>query len=163
MRRKNHDFPDKKLQKIGGWVRLRDEGDRITLTYKQMSDRSIHGTQEVEVTIDSFEEGEQILAAIGLEVTSFQETRRNSWEYKGSQIELDEWPWVHTQLEIEGESEELVREIAKDLGLEWSNAKHGSVEIAYMDVFDFEEEKFYDLDTISFDAKPPKWLEETRR
>ena len=41
MKRRNFDFADKRLQKIGGWVRVRDEGDKTTLSYKQLNDRSL--------------------------------------------------------------------------------------------------------------------------
>ena len=38
MRRKVFDYPDSRLEKIGGWVRVRDEGDKVTFTYKQLND-----------------------------------------------------------------------------------------------------------------------------
>jgi len=34
MRRKTYDDKLASLRKIGGWVRLRDEGDKTTLSYK---------------------------------------------------------------------------------------------------------------------------------
>src|SRR5690242_13343795 len=73
MRRRNFDFPDKRLEKIGGWARVRDEGDRITMSYKQVKDQSLHGTQETELVIDSFEKGCQFLKDLGLEPYSYQE------------------------------------------------------------------------------------------
>ena len=49
MTRKVYDYPDKRLEKIGGWIRVRNEGDKITLSYKQLNDRTVHGTKEVTV------------------------------------------------------------------------------------------------------------------
>lgn len=46
MRRKNYDYPDKKLEKVNGWARLRDEGDKVALSYKQLNDRSVNGMKE---------------------------------------------------------------------------------------------------------------------
>lgn len=46
MRRCTFDFPDKKLHQVNGWVRVRDEGDKVTLSYKQLNDRSLHGNME---------------------------------------------------------------------------------------------------------------------
>ena len=34
-RRRVFDYPDLRLDKQGAWIRLRDEGDKITLTFKQ--------------------------------------------------------------------------------------------------------------------------------
>jgi adenylate cyclase class 2 len=40
MRRKNFDFKDLSLEKEkSGWVRVRDEGDKVTLSYKQLNHR----------------------------------------------------------------------------------------------------------------------------
>lgn len=36
MRRKNFDYPDARLEKIGGWIRVRDEGDKVTLAYNNL-------------------------------------------------------------------------------------------------------------------------------
>src|SRR3989344_9240385 len=55
MRRRNYDYPDRHLEKIGGWIRVRDEGDKITLSYKQLNDRTLHGTKEVNVVVDDFD------------------------------------------------------------------------------------------------------------
>ncbi len=46
MRRKAFDYPDSRLEKIGGWVRVRDEGDKITMSYKQLNERTFHGTTQ---------------------------------------------------------------------------------------------------------------------
>jgi len=55
MRRKTFDYPDRRLSKIGGWIRVRDEGNEITLCYKQLNDRTLHGTKEVNVIVDDFD------------------------------------------------------------------------------------------------------------
>jgi len=36
MVRQTYDFMDMRLNKIGGWVRVRDEGDKVTLSFKQL-------------------------------------------------------------------------------------------------------------------------------
>ena len=55
MKRRIYDFPNNSLDKIGGWVRVRDEGDKTTLSYKQQNDDSLHGTKEVNVVVGDFE------------------------------------------------------------------------------------------------------------
>lgn len=157
MRRRNFDFPDRKLEKIGGWVRVRDEGDKTTLIYKQLNDRTLHGTKEVDVVVGSFEKICEFLLAIGLEQKSYQETKREKWVLDKTEITIDTWPWVPSFVEIEGQSEEEVREISKRLGFDWSNAMHGSVETIYQMHYDFTEAEIDGWESITFTPEP-KWL-----
>lgn len=161
MKRKNYDFPDKRLEKIGGWVRVRDEGDKITLSYKQLDDRSLHGTQEVCLVVDNFAEAASFLQAIGLVPHADEESKRESWELDGVEIDLDEWPWIKPFVEIEGPSEESVWTVAKKLGLDPNMAKHGSVEIAYQAEYDVTEEEARPSQTLF--GPVPAWLEARRK
>lgn len=162
MRRRNFDHPDGRLEKIGGWVRVRDEGDKITLSYKQLNNRSLHGTMEVNLIIDDFESACHFLESIGLVQKSYQETRRESWEYNESLIELDEWPWIKPFVELECPTEDKIKTAAKQLGLEWSLALHGSVENAYQAEYDLTEAEIDSWPEIKF-GPVPKWLEPKRR
>jgi len=163
MRRKTYDFPDGRLRKEqNGWARVRDEGNKVTMSYKQLNDRSFQGTKEVTTTIDSFEAGDELFKALGLGQTSYQETKRESWTLNGCEIELDEWPWTDTYLEIEGPNEDAVRAIAADLGLDWNAVLHGSVEVVYIDEYDVTEDDVNSWPELLFTAVPD-WLEERRR
>ncbi len=46
MKIKTFDYPDKKLEKIGAWIRVRNEGNKITFSYKRLLKRTLHGTKE---------------------------------------------------------------------------------------------------------------------
>lgn len=162
MRRKNFDFPDGRLEKIGGWVRVRDEGDKVTMSYKQLNDRTLHGTKEVNVTADDFERSCKLLESIGLKQNSYQETKRESWSLDGADIELDTWPWVKPYIEIEAISEEKMREVCKKLGLDLSDAVHGSVEIVYLAEYSVSEEEVDSWPEITF-TDVPEWLEAKRK
>ena len=48
---------------------------------------------------------------------------------------LDEWPWVEPYIEIEGESEEAVRDTVSKLGLSWDDAKFGGVNTLYKEKY----------------------------
>jgi adenylate cyclase class 2 len=162
MRRKNYDFPDWRLEKIGGWVRVRDEGDKITLSYKQLNDRTLHGTKEVSLVVDNFKSAGEFLNAIGLVLSSDQESKRESWTLGEVQIELDEWPWINPFLEIEGPDEASVKKVAAQLGQNWEAALFGSVEVAYMEVYDVTEEEIDHWKEIKF-IRVPDWLEAKRK
>ena len=75
MKRKSFDYSDYRLLKIGGWIRVRDEGDKITLSYKQLNDRTLHGTKEVTIEVNEFDKACQLLSSIGLVQKSNQETK----------------------------------------------------------------------------------------
>lgn len=162
MRRKNFDYPDMRLEKIGGWVRVRDEGDKVTLAYKQLADRTLTGTKEVSLTVEDFDTISHLLSVIGLENKSFQETKRERWEYNGIEVTIDTWPWIPTFVELEGISEEKLRETAQQLSFDWSNALHGSVEIAYQAYYSVSEEEICGWENIIF-SPVPEWLEVRRK
>jgi len=163
MRRKNFDRPNHEFERtLNAWVRVRDEGNRVTLAYKQLNHRGIDGTQEVSVEVDSFDDTVSLLQAIGLEQTSYQETRRESWELDGVQIELDEWPWAHPYIEIEASAEKDLYVVAEKLGFEKEQALHGSVEIVYMQEYNVSEKEVDAWPEITF-VPVPAWLEEKRR
>lgn len=158
MRRRNFDYPDERLDAINGWIRVRDEGDKVTLCYKQLIDRSLHGTKEVMVIVDDFERTCMFLNSIGLESKAYQETKRERWLYKDVvEVTVDTWPWVPTFVEIEGPTEELVKQTAADLGLDWSMAMHGSVETVYQMHYDVTEYEIAHWESISF-IDTPEWL-----
>lgn len=60
------------------WVRVRDEGDKVTLTYKRLVDRTLYGTKEINLTVDSFDRAVEFMQAIGLKGKAIQETKRET-------------------------------------------------------------------------------------
>ena len=112
MRRENFDYPDRRLDKVNGWIRLRDEGDQVTLSYKQLFDRTIHGTKEVSLIVGDYKKAKKFLVAIGINPYSYQETKREQWMLGRTEITIDTWPWVPPFLEIEAEDEKSVKAVA---------------------------------------------------
>jgi len=161
MRRINYDYADGRLQKVGGWIRIRDEGDKVTLAYKQLNDRTIHGTKEVSVIVNNFEDVCRFLEAIGLKKKSYQETKREKWLLYDIEITIDTWPWVPAFVELEGGNEMQLKKVAKMLNFDWSKVMHGSVETVYQKYFNFTEEEIDNWERITF-TTIPNWLEKKR-
>jgi len=157
MKRKNFDFPDFILEKRGGWARVRAEAGKTTMSYKQLNDRTLHGTQEVNLVIDDFEKGCAFLTALGLEQKAYQETKREKWMLGDVEVTIDTWPWIPQFVELEGPTEDAVRAAAQKLGLDWAHAMHGSVETAYQKYYDFTEEEIDHWSEITF-IPEPDWL-----
>ena len=162
MKRKIFDYPDGRLQKIGGWVRVRDEGDKITLSYKQLVDRTLEGTKEICVNVDDFEKTCDLLISIGFDSKSYQETKRERWDFNGVEITIDTWPWIPTFIELEGKNEEELKNVAKILNIDWNTALHGSVETAYQAYYNVTEQEIDGWENIVF-SDVPDWLEIHRK
>mgnify|MGYP001612137757 FL=1 len=105
MTRKVFDFSDHRLEKEGAWIRVRNEGDQVTLSYKKLVDRSLHGTKEITVVVDDFEQTCNLFLTLGFVQDSFQETKREKWELDGCEITIDSWPWIPTFVELEAPDE----------------------------------------------------------
>ena len=162
MKRKVFDFPDHRLEKIGAWVRVRDEGNKITLSFKQLKERTLHGTTDTTIAISDFNSASQILLAIGLIQISYQETKRETWQLNNCEITIDTWPWIPTFTEIEGPTEDLVKNTTKQLDLIWDQALFGSVENIYQTYYRVTEAEVNAWPEITF-IPVPEWLETKRK
>jgi adenylate cyclase, class 2 len=100
----------------GKWIRLRDNGRQTTLAVKHITHDGIDGTYEVEVTVDSLSNTNELLGMLGFQPKSYQENRRTSFTLDGAQLEIDEWPMIPPYLEIEADSPEEVLRVANLLG-----------------------------------------------
>ncbi|MFO0971283.1 MAG: class IV adenylate cyclase [Candidatus Saccharimonadales bacterium] len=143
MRRTVFDFPDRRLQARGAWVRLRKELDgSIELMVKHVASEKLGQTFEHPVVVTDYEAAKQFLLSLALEVKGEQESKREVWRLGEAEIMLDEWPWVPPFIEIEAPSEEIVRNLAKQLGLNWDKAKFGGVTPVYMAEYAIGKEEF---------------------
>jgi adenylate cyclase class 2 len=142
------------------YVRVRDEGDKATMTYKQFDDIGLHGAKEIEVEVSSFADARSILQNSGLEPKSYQETRRETWHLGEAEVVIDEWPWLRPFIEIEGSSEQYVRDTAQILGFEWNEAVFGAVTQAYRKQYADLPSDFImdDVPEIKFDTPLPERL-----
>jgi adenylate cyclase class 2 len=124
-------FDNDEMKARNGWVRVRDEGDKVTVTYKQVDKFSADGVFEVETTVTDFDAMVEIFKQTGIAGGSFQESKRETWRLGEVEIVLDEWPWLRTFIEIEGPSEEAIRGVTAQLGFDFAQAKFGDVMVAY--------------------------------
>lgn len=104
------------------WARVRDEKDKITMSFKEIKGDKIEDQKEICLAIDSFQSGVDFLEAIGCVKKSYQETKREIWELDGVEICIDQWPFLEPFVEIEGKSEEEVIAASQKLGFDYPNA-----------------------------------------
>lgn len=90
------------------WFRVRKESDKITMTYKCIHSNDLSGTEEVEITVDDFDNTTEILLKTGLRNTSTQENLREVWRSGEVEICIDTWPGLRPYIEIEAPTEKQV-------------------------------------------------------
>lgn len=117
---KGHEIPH-------GWLRVRDEGDCITMSFKITDNGAIESQKEICLKVDNFEKATDFLKQIGCQTKAFQENKREIWQKNGVEICLDEWPFLEPYTEIEGPDEESVKGIAKELEFDYAKALFCSV------------------------------------
>jgi len=104
------------------FVRLRKIGDKIKLTYKEHSKHTVDGTYELEFGIDDYAKAEVLFEKIGLRPFRHQQKKRHTFKLDGVSVDIDSWPMIPTFVELEGDSEQALKDAAQKLGLDWGKA-----------------------------------------
>lgn len=135
-RRMTFDYPDRRLDATGAWVRLRDTGDgKVQLAYKCVAvtgNTGVADCHEVEFDVSDMEAAEQFLLSIGLERKAYQENKRIAYVLEDVEFDLDEWPMIPPFLEIEGPSVERVMEMVGRLGYSEEDTAQGDAGAIYL-------------------------------
>lgn len=116
-----YDTRDSAIRQRGGVLRLRREGPRAVLAFKQdMEDQKAKVREEQEVGVSDFGGMRSILEAAGMSVWLEMRKHRTSYELDGVRFELDRYHGEHANipefLEIEGPSVDVVHRYAGMLG-----------------------------------------------
>lgn len=152
MRRVNFDPVDTPRN---SWVRVRDEGDRITMSYKVVDIGAIEGQKEVCIEIDDFDRGSALLEALGAKRKAYQETLREMWGLNGVEITIDTWPFLEPFVEIEGQSEQVVSDVAKKIGFDYSEALFCAVDELYHRKYGILHDQINNQSELTFDMENP--------
>ncbi len=139
----------------GGWLRVRKEANKITMSLKMVNGSKITDQKEIELQIDNYENGVNFLESIGARHKSYQETKRELWRLNGADITIDTWPGLSPILEIEGKNEEIVKNVSNLLEFDYSQAYFGAVDILYQAELGISKEIINNLPIITFE-NPPK-------
>lgn len=128
----------------GKWIRLRTNGDKTTLTIKNIVSSEIDGTQELEIEVDDFDKCNLVLKELGYEPKGYQENRRCQYSLNGVEIDIDYWPLIPTYLEVEGPSEEAVYNIISALNILLEDTTSKDINNIYLD-YGFNLNEIYEL------------------
>jgi len=120
----------------GGWMRIRDEGDKITMSLKVVDGDNIEDQKEACVTVSDYSEAELILTTLGCTRKAYQETKRELWLLDGVEVTIDTWPFLESFIEVEGTTEELVKSVSEKLSMDWGEARFCAVDVLYAEKYD---------------------------
>jgi len=138
------------------WLRVRDEQDKITMSYKEINGKNIEDQKEINLVINNFKAGEELLKSVGCRMKSYQETKREIWELDGVEICIDEWPFLEPFVEVEGKSEKEVKTVSEKLTFDYSKALFCGVTLIYSMKYDIPCEIIdNNIPRITFDMENP--------
>lgn len=142
----------------GSWIRVRDEGDKITMSVKIVDGRNLEDQREVMLTIDSFDKAREMLNLIGCQERAYQETKRELWHLDNADITIDEWPHLEPFVEVEATSEAEVKEVSTKIGFDYDQAKFGSTDFFYADKYNISIDVFNEKTPILIFDQPNPFI-----
>lgn len=107
------------------YIRVRDEGHKITMTTKTKSEKS-QFENENEITIDDFDEAVNILYSLGCIKKYYYEKIREIWRLKDAEIVFDTNPCLPERMEIEAKSKKILDSLVRVLDLQNQMTKERS-------------------------------------
>lgn len=150
---------DNPLKLEGSYVRVRDEWDKITCTYKETKwwILDINSVSELETVVWDFNEMVNIFKKLWLQAKSYQEMYREIWKINNEiEIMIDLWPGLKPYIEIEWENEEIVRKYSSILGFNFDDWVFWSSFQIYEKELGIDFDTMNSLEEITFDNIPKK-------
>jgi adenylate cyclase class 2 len=124
-------FRDKagKWKNEGKFARIRMTSKGIVFTYKHVENRTATGTIEIEFEITQPDKLEAFLIAMDLELVHESEKRRHKFRTDNIIVDIDTWPKIPTFVELEGPTEESIKNLTSKLGFDWTKGKFGTYDL----------------------------------
>jgi adenylate cyclase class 2 len=129
-----------------GFVRVRDEGDKITMTAKIYKNPDF--PEEYELNLDqgkTFENGQEFLRALNLTEKAYHETIREKWSIprrNGTElceVAIDYIPGLPVYAELECKSERDLKRVCKMLNVQYKDLTFGGYGKVYVEYYGMAE------------------------
>ncbi|HYE22625.1 MAG TPA: class IV adenylate cyclase [Verrucomicrobiae bacterium] len=148
------DTKDRTWNKIHKLIRLRTDGKKSTIAYKEeIKANTMGGREEIEFGIQNMQNMKLILEKIGMIAVREQEKKRVTYKLKDVYFDIDFWPKVPPYIEIESDNEEKVREAAKLLGFDWKDACLMDAKRILIEIYglkNFDQVKYFTFDKFEY-------------
>ena len=127
------------------WYRLRTNGVKTTLTYKNIEQETIDGTKELEIEVSDFDKTNEMLKIMGYHYKAYQENKRIRYILDDVEIDIDTWPMIPTYMEIEGKSSEDIQKIMEVLEIKEENTTTLNCQSIYEKIYNIDINKIKEL------------------
>lgn len=155
MKRVAFDNPNTKKEK--SYMRIRDEWNKITCTYKEMigGELSINSVKELECEVSDFGVLKQIFNNMWIKEKAYQETYREIWTVDNEILfMIDERPGLEPFIEIEWKSEDIVKMYSEKLGFDYNDWIFWTVDEIYYKELWLSHDYINSLPIITFENPP---------
>lgn len=124
------------------YIRVRDEGDKVTLSAKDYAskEKGHKHQRELVVNVSSFAATVDLLKIMGMIQTNDQESKRETWKIGNTEVCIDIWPGLEPYIEVESDSIENMESIASKLPIGKSKRYEGGLLQVYMDVYGWDRD-----------------------
>jgi len=142
---------------MADYIRIRDEGGQIRLSAKIHARKGgqVTDQKELDILVSNYEETVELLKLSGLIMSAYQETLRETWTFRSTEIVIDTWPGLEPYIEIEAESEEELKKVAELLGQPWEKRRITSIIEVFSEVYSLtNKEVLNKLAFITFNNIP---------
>jgi len=136
------------------YIRVRDEGDKVTFSAKDYPDekKGFKHQRELYVNVSAFETTVKLLEIIGLVQTNEQESKRETWKINNTEVCIDVWPGLEPYIEIESDTTQNLELLARKLPINNSRRYNGGLLQVYMDVYSWDKKTAQEkVKKLSFD------------
>jgi len=133
-----------------GYVRVRDEGDKVTMTAKIYKDPKFPEEYELQLN-EGFENGQSFLRALNLEEKAYHETMREKWSISKTsgkelcEIAIDCVPGLPMYAEVECKTQADLNKSIKMLGLDKSKMRFGAYGKVYVEYYGMAENEINNI------------------
>lgn len=130
------------------WIRLRTNGEKTTLTIKEIQENSKMNAREMEIVVSDFETTNEMLEELGYTHRNYQENLRQVFMLDGVEISVDSWPLIPPYAELEGKDLESINKVMQKLGVSQDKITTLDItsiykEIYNIDILSMKELKFF--------------------
>ncbi len=114
---REYDYPNGSLGKDKSILRIRSEGDKVVLCYKQRIIKSdFKVSDEHQVIVSDLEEACVIFEKLGFKRIGDKEKDRVSYLLRDIHYDIDKWPRIPAYMEVEAPSKALVQQGVELIG-----------------------------------------------
>lgn len=122
------DFRDKRLEKEGKILRLREKKGKVILTYKELISRyKAKIMDEYELLVGDFVAMKKIFEGLGLFTLYEFSKHRTTYELEKTHFEIDKYPDIPAFLEIEAPDLDTIHQFVSEFGFSREEVKSYSI------------------------------------